>query len=503
MGGWGPAPLHLQLSPALAMAMPDTMRAQARSVNARAEQLGKSTGLLRRVGGSLVPLDWLSLAAQGFDERATELSGRGDVVAKAMRDLGTTISGLASKIETAKADAQHAVARGDQVDRDTIALNQRADQEMAADPNVAMADPGIQAESERLIAAASRAQSDLSTAEAAAKTAWDQARAAFDITAYSMPQKRVAMDQTGGGGTDWDPMQNLSPNFGGLVEGGPMCLVNAGYMTGGSIKGPDGRIYPLAVPFVKDGDHTYTGDVTTGDKMVSDLDGGDPGWNVIGYRSGYTEYGYKASGFDKTAVILGSLAGGNYSTYGSVNPDKLKNIRFGADGNAALSDDAPDQTVQKPEGTMSKSKYAGFVRDPKTGELTWSNDLENEQIQWTRAGARSGAVPPYGGAPVGPNVVGLVDQGLQGAVLAQHMDDHRAHAYRVVFEENADGRVRARLDVYQVVTPGDSDTPQVTAHGVTVDPNGKLNEHDMLFRAPKAPPGGAVMYPAPNQAPGG
>jgi hypothetical protein len=439
----------------------------------------------------------------GFDDRAVELASRGDVIVEAMRGLGTTLTTLAGKIDQAKAAAQRAVAAGDRIDADTRDLNRRYDQLYAADPNVAMMDTGMQAEADRLTTAASTARSDLEGAESQARTAWDHARASFDLIAYSMPEKRVAIDQTGGGGLGWDPMANLSPNGGGLDVGGPYCLANAGYLTGGSIKGPDGRVYPLAVPYVKEGDHTFTGDVSPGDRNVGNLDGSDPGWSVIGYRSGYTEFGYKASGWDKAAVILGSLAGGNYSTYGSVNPDRLKDVRFGTDGNAALTDDSPETAAQKPEGTMSKSKYAGFVRDPKTGELTWSNDLENEPIQWTRAGSRGGAVPPYGGAPVGPNVVGLVDQGLQGAVLAQHMDDGRAHAYRVVFEENADGRVRARLDVYQVVTPGDSDTPVVTTHGVTVDPNGRLDQHDMLFRTPKAPPGGAVMYPAPSQAPGG
>lgn len=499
----GPAPLHLAMSPSLAAAQPGTMRAQGNSLNNRATQLDGSDSRLRRLGGEMIPYEWVSAAAMRFDDRATELASRGDVIGGAMREAASTLMTLAVQIESAKADAQGAVAAGARVDSETADLNRRYAQLYAADPNVAMMDPGMQAEGDRLISAAGKAQSDLSDAESRARTAWDRARAQFDFLSYSMPQQRVSMDQTGGGGPGWDPMQNLSPNGGGLIDPRNACAANAGYYQGGAIKGPDGRVYPLVVPWVKDGDHTYTGDASPGAQNVGNLDGLDPGWQVVGYRSGYTEFGYKASGFDKAAVIIGSLAGGNYSTYGSVNPDRLKDIRFGDDGNAALTNDSPEPTGQKPEGTMSKSKYAGFVRDPKTGELTWSNDLENEPIQWTRAGSRGGAVPPYGGAPVGPNVVGLVDQGLQGAVLAQHMDDGRAHAYRVVFEENADGRVRARLDVYQVVTPGDSQTPVVTAHGVTVDPNGQLNQHDMLFRTPQAPPGGAVMYPAPNQAPGG
>ena len=72
-----------------------------------------------------------------------------------------------------------------------------------------------------------------------------------------------------------------------------------------------------------------------------------------------------------------------------------------------------------------------------------------------------------------PDAVGLIDGALAGYLLARHLDDGRAADYRVVFEENAQGALRARMQLFRVLeVPGEK--PRTVAEGGYVDASGHL-----------------------------
>lgn len=59
-----------------------------------------------------------------------------------------------------------------------------------------------------------------------------------------------------------------------------------GYHHGGAIVGPDGRTYPLAVPYVAEDGLVYTADAEPGRDGIGVLDGADRGWQLVGTELG-------------------------------------------------------------------------------------------------------------------------------------------------------------------------------------------------------------------------
>ena len=62
-------------------------------------------------------------------------------------------------------------------------------------------------------------------------------------------------------------------------------------------------------------------------------------------------------------------------------------------------------------------------------------------------------------------------------------DDGRLAAYRATFEENDDGRIRARVTLYRVLD-GDGG-PTVLAQDVSVAPDGQLRHDRVSYRGPQ------------------
>jgi hypothetical protein len=76
--------------------------------------------------------------------------------------------------------------------------------------------------------------------------------------------------------------------------------------------------------------------------------------------------------------------------------------------------------------------------------------------------------------------VALADSGLSGLGTARRLDDARVAAYRATFEENDDGRIRARLTTYQI---RDGQTrPTVLATDVSTTSDGRLRRDPVRYR---------------------
>jgi hypothetical protein len=263
-----------------------------------------------------------------------------------------------------------------------------------------------------------------------------------------------------------------------LVGLSPVCL-GAGWSGGGILTGPDGRRYPLVVPWLdRDGRRTTTDGPDTAEQgRTGSLGGADPGWRAVGLRVGVEEFGARARGVDKAAVVIAGFAGAAPHAIGRLRPDLLAGLEIGPDGSARLAPGAgaaggAPAAVSRAAGTAQVPRSA--LVPAEDGRLRWVPDTSRDPALEGRNGQRATAeAPPLGrSAPPPPNVLALAESGLGGLATARGMDENRTAAYRVLFEENADGRRRARLTLYQVADDGTG--PRVSAVDATVGPDGTL-----------------------------
>jgi uncharacterized protein YukE len=463
----GPAPLHLQLPAALAEVDPDALRQRAAEHTTEATALRDQAAALRVAVRRLVPAVWLGLGALGFAGAALAQAEALDAIATAGGDLAEGLSALATALAAARADALAAVRLGARVDDEMTDLNRRLarrpePERLEPDPTVVAADLG----------AATAAAQRLAVAEEAARSAWRHATAVFDLVAYRMPAMQARMS---GPNSRWQPPANLqavpAAEWRRLVGNPPVC-VEAGYAGSGVILGPDGRRYPLVVPWIERGGVRFTGDqeaLVDPAGTVETLGGTDPDWRLIGLQAGVDEFGPRATTATKAAIVTAGLAGLAPTTVGRLRPDLLARLRLSPTGYPTL-EAGPTGVPAPRKGGTGRLPRSALVRDAD-GTVRWDSDTGKA-------------------TPVGPNVLALAEGGLAAAGTARRLDDARAAAYRVAFEENADGRIRARLTLYQVRSDA-SGTSILTSTG-SVDGAGTLSTTPVRYRAPKVP----VMRPA-------
>lgn len=257
---------------------------------------------------------------------------------------------------------------------------------------------------------------------------------------------------------DFDLSESIAPcpddewfnrvNPGCVDFGGP----NADYAGGGIIVGPDGREYAITVPLVSDGDHhVFTGDVgpvSPGEPTVSNLNGADDGWEPVWYQSGIERFQNRPSAFDR---LLGFAAG----TTGLVTP---------------LPPNGGLQFIQMRPGALPYLSATPEGTPPPIGSASPS------------------VTDTVGGSPISQTVISGSVRGADGWVFAANMDNQRDRAYQVIFEEQeATGRLRARIETFTVGTDEAGD-PVVIPEHVWVD-DGTLMSQGICY----APPDGGVL----------
>ena len=197
---------------------------------------------------------------------------------------------------------------------------------------------------------------------------------------------------------------------------------------------------------------TDVGDVFTADEYsvpgepsVATLGGSDPGWELVGCATGVARF-QEAPSLDEG--LWGFLAG----TTGRVRPlppnSGLAQIAVSVGGAPHLADDVavPGPVV----GTQSGSAPDLF------------DTLPSAVLQ---AGASLGVTT------------------AQGGVMAAAMDNQTQRAYQVIFEENADGRRRARIQTFTLAHDGEGGVSIVPEH-VFVDANGELMAETISYGSP-------------------
>jgi hypothetical protein len=237
---------------------------------------------------------------------------------------------------------------------------------------------------------------------------------------------------------------------------GQACAPFAGgsYSGGGYVTGPDGERYPIVIPRVEtaEGD-VYTADLHGADPdepCVATLGASDPGWEVVARATGIERFQEEPESY---APLVGFFAG----MTGQVRPlppnSALARIAVRADGPPALVDEPPSA------GPVIALPSAANV-DP--------------------ADSSPGVVVD--------GAVALAVMSGQGIVMAGGMDNQTERAYQVIFEENADGRRRARLQTFTLADDGDGGVVIIPQH-VFVDADGRLISQTISYGSPYDTPG--------------
>ncbi len=447
------APGGLTLSPALLAADPAAVAGWAASAGAAAHALQAGAGRLAGLCAALPGGLWLSPAATVFDGAGHEQARRLGVVAALCTRLCSAASRLAAELGQAREQAVAAVAEGVRVDSDVSAFNSRMRAQHALLPqdpdSLLIAGPEADELSGRLAAAAG----GLADAEARARRAWQAAGAEFDLIGYATPAMRERM-----AGQYWDPAKEVSLAAGatGRISCGPMEAL--GLPVNGILTGPDGRAYPLVVQSALGPGGKL---LVTTQEQPSDAEG----WTQLAVRVGATAYGGKAARWEKIAVALGGAAGAAYPEGSTFAPELLDQIHVMGGGGAYLS--------SVPTAPIDSVKEAS------------AEPLHGKELNSYWAAPESGLAA--GRRATAPDAIGLVDGVIGGYLLAHHLDDGRAADYRVVFEENAVGRRRARMQLYRVLNvPGE--TPRALSAGGYVDASGQLAGIPTTGEAPGAQP---------------
>jgi uncharacterized protein YukE len=463
----GPAPLELGLPPELAAVDPGALRRRATEHRADSEALLAQAGALRAAVVRLVPAAWLGLGGLSFASAALLQAGSLERIATAGSDLAAALGALAAALDSAREAAQGVIRAGDGLDAevaaDNVWLARRPEPER---PDV---DPG---HLEAQFVAARAFVTRLAVAEDAARCAWRQAEAAFDLVAYRMPDLMARM--SGAASDGWRPSSSLvavpQAQWRSLVGLSPVC-VDAGYAGSGLLLGPDGRRYPLVVPWFRRNGRRWTADLLATDPATASLDGADPGWRTLAVRTGLDEFGPEATTAEKAAIVTAGIVGNPPHPVGQLRPDLLARLALSPDGIPTLTPGpaappAPEMggTAQMTRSTLAPGPDGGLRWVPDAGEVS----------------------------PVAPNVVAVADSGLAGLGTARRLDDGRVAAYRVAFEENLDGRFRARLTLYQVLSDGSDTTILPVDASMATD--GSLQREPVTYRPPAVP----VMRSAPD-----
>ena len=236
-----------------------------------------------------------------------------------------------------------------------------------------------------------------------------------------------------------------------LHDVNPACVTFGGgtYHGGGYVSDHTGLRYPIVVCRVETGDgEVYTADqlpVGPDQQSVATLGGSDPGWEVVGYATGIERFHAQPSLADH---VLGALGG----TTGHVRPlppnSGLASIAVPASGPPVL-------VVEPP--TPGPVAVPSTVGQPDPADSSPAAVVE-------------------GGVALAITIA-------QGGVMAAAIDNQTQRAYRVIFEENDDGRRRARIETFTLAHDGQGGVVIIPEH-VYVNGDGELMSETISYGTP-------------------
>jgi hypothetical protein len=297
----------------------------------------------------------------------------------------------------------------------------------------------------------------------------------------------------------------------------------SGYFGGGFITGPDGRRYPLVVPSVFENGKAYTGD-SDGRRseggQVEDLDGGDPGWTPLCRTSGFDMFGPATNAADRINAFLAGTAEIVPFTSPLLSKDQDYGLWLSESGYPSLGvmpgekKAAGDAPPGSPPGQGLPNKQYGFM---PLGDGRWGwvdMDLYDPSPRLQRQYPQAFDAPPErdvskglvkGGeaATTVGDALGVVASGLRGASM---LGKPNLRFYRVEFQQNRDGRVRAILRTYRIFQNNDNDQVYLVAEANWFDEHGELAGTPIRWRdrREKAPgPSVEVRRPYPVMTPDG
>jgi hypothetical protein len=223
------------------------------------------------------------------------------------------------------------------------------------------------------------------------------------------------------------------------VHRGCASFAGGSYLGGGYVEGPDGARYPIVVPRVETDDGAvYTADrhaPAPGEPSIATLAGSDPGWEVAACATGVER-------FQAAPSVVERLAGGLAASTGRVAP---------------LPSNGPLALIAMP-----------VDRPPFLTEVP--------TIPSPRLAAPGGGGPRDTPPTPGDVVAGAVGLGItigRSGAVGLAMDNQSERAFQVVFERNADGRRRARVQTFRLHYDAEGGVVIVPEH-VFVNGDGEL-----------------------------
>jgi hypothetical protein len=237
----------------------------------------------------------------------------------------------------------------------------------------------------------------------------------------------------------------------------------------------------VVIPHWTKGGRVFTADgaVVDGHDGVSTFDGIDPGWAIIGYRSGISRFTERAS--TREAVFTGFAASAGHLAP-SVGNDALEGIVMGADRSPYFAAAPPPLGPPGPDLPLPLADEQRHLVRLEVG----AERLTAEQIAAAPAHVRYNAllagVDPHGTLRTQAGNAGdLALSVAQGWAGATSLDDQRLRAWQVVFEENVDGRRRARIDTFQLQP---SDPVAIAPWHVYLDDSGDMVQSSISYYYP-------------------
>ncbi|WP_165865559.1 hypothetical protein [Vallicoccus soli] len=497
------SPVTTGLAPALAAAPrpegdPGAVRAAALAWGSAADAVDRARGGL---GGTVAAAaaGWRGVAATAWEGACAEALTRAGAAAQALDAAAGALARFAAELAAAQAAwdaAERAAARDDE--RQAL---ERARVLVAADAALAQ-----HARAEAVARAAGGPRPDppalpswspdpASPARRAALDAALDARARAAAAARACAAALDAARATAWPGYAAGPPARELPVLGGLRAGEPgawgravsaallrtLCLPAAGYDGGGWLRGPDGRDYPLVVPFVVEDGVRRTGDEAAHGPAVEDLDGQDPGWRTVATTTGLEHLGGRPGA---GLLLAGALAGSaGWTPPVAPRADALPLLRVGPTGWPSLGR-APAPAAPAPPQNPLEVRRGTPPRVLRDGA-------------GRRLAAPPGPLDPAersaGRGRVGLGAAGASDLatlGLTAAAGARLAGDARARWTVVRFQEHADGRRRALARTYRVEEGRGG--PVVRVASLHADPQGRPVERPVAWRRTCGP----VLRPA-------